>query len=62
VKKNLFNINLNNSSDVHNLQTLKACEPCTSECKKISIEINKRNLADLKDREIAHILSPFSKD
>ena len=42
----------------HNL--LKACEPCASECKKISKKINDRKLSDIKKEEVAHILSPFN--
>jgi len=61
VKKNLFNTDLNNSSDVYGSHSLKACEPCASECKKISRKINYRKLSEMKDDEVAHILSPFCK-
>ena len=60
VKKNLFNINLNNSSETFGSQSLKACEPCASECKKINRKINGRKLGDINDKEVAHILSPFN--
>ena len=60
VKKNLFNIDLNKSSDVYGSQSLKACDPCAAECKKINEKINDRKLSDIKDDEVAHILSPFS--
>ena len=60
VKKNLFNIDLNKSSDVYGLQSLKACDPCLTECKKINRRINNRKLSDIKDEEVAHILSPFN--
>ena len=60
MKKNLFNIDLNNSSEVKSSHSLKACEPCSSECKKINRKINGRKLSDIKDEEVAHILSPFS--
>jgi hypothetical protein len=60
VKKNLFNTNLDNSSDVYGSHSLKACEPCASECKKINKKINGRKLSDIKDEEVAHILSPFN--
>ena len=59
VKKNLFNIDLNKSSDVYGSQTLKACDPCAAECEKINRRINNRKLSDIKDEEVAHILSPF---
>jgi hypothetical protein len=60
VKKNLFNIDLNKSSDVYGLQSQKACDPCAAECEKINKKINNRKLSDIKDEEVAHILSPFN--
>jgi len=60
VKKNLFDIDENKSSDVYGSQTLKACDPCAAECEKINRKINKRKLSDIKDEEVAHILSPFN--
>jgi len=60
VKKNLFNIDLHNSSDVYGSQSLKACDPCAAECKKINRKINNRKLSDIKDEEVAHILFPFN--
>ena len=33
MKKNLFNVDSNNSSEVYGLQHLqKACDPCAAEC------------------------------
>jgi hypothetical protein len=60
VKKNLFNIDENKSSDVYGSQTLKACNPCAAECEKINRKINNRKLSDIKDEEVTHILSPFN--
>ena len=60
MKKNLFNTNLDNSSDVYGSQSLKACDPCAAECKKINKKINNRKLSDIKEEEVAHILSPFN--
>ena len=60
MKKNLFNIDENKSSDVYGSQTLKACGPCAAECEKINRKINNRKLSDIKDEEVAHILSPFN--
>ena len=60
VKKNLFNIDLNKSSDVYGSQSLKACDPCAVECEKINRKIDNRKLSDIKDEEVAHILSPFN--
>ena len=56
MKKNLFDIDYNNSSEVR--VTLKACDPCAGECKKIDKKINGRKLSELKDEEVPHILSP----
>ena len=60
MKKNLFNTDLDKSSDVYRSQSLKACDPCAEECEKISRKINNRKLSDIKDDEVAHILSPFN--
>ena len=60
MKKNLFDIDENKSSDVYGSQTLKACDPCAAECEKINRKINNRKLSDIKDEEVAHILSPFN--
>ena len=60
VKKNLFNIDLNKSSDIYGSQTLKACDPCAAECEKINRKMNNRKLSDIKEEEVAHILSPFN--
>ena len=61
MKKNLFNIDLDKSSDVYGSQTLKACDPCAAECEKINRKINNRKLSDIKDEEVAHILNVFDK-
>ena len=53
MKKNLFDINYNNSS--------KTCEPCLSECKKINNKINNRKLSEIKDEDVPHILNIFEK-
>ena len=60
MKKNLFDIDLDNSSEAYGSQSLKACDPCAAECKKINKKINNRKLSDIKDDEVAHILSPFN--
>ena len=60
MKKNLFNIDLNKSSNVSGSQSLKACDPCAAECEKINRKIDNRKLSDIKDEEVAHILSPFN--
>jgi hypothetical protein len=53
VKKNLFNIDYNKSSEV--------CDPCASECEKIDKKINNRKLSEIKNEEVAHILNIFEK-
>jgi hypothetical protein len=60
MKKNLFDIDLNKSSKVYGSQSQKACDPCAEECKKINRKMNNRKLSDIKDEEVAHILSPFN--
>jgi hypothetical protein len=60
VKKNLFNIDLDKSSNVYGTQSQKACDPCAAECENINRKINNRKLSDIKDEEVAHILSPFN--
>ena len=60
MKKNLFDIDHNNSSEVDYGSLKKACDPCASECEKIDKKINGRKLSELKDEEVPHILSPFS--
>ena len=61
MKKNLFNVNLNNSSDeLSGSYPLNVCEPCSLECENINRKINNRKLSDIRDEEVAHILSPFN--
>ena len=65
MKKNLFNIYINNSSGVvddqsHGSQVgQETCEPCSLECKKMNININGRKLSDLNIEEIDHLTSVF---
>ncbi len=60
MKKNLFDIDLDKSTDVYGSQSLKACDPCAAECQKINKKINNRKLSDIEDEEAVHILSPFN--
>ena len=60
MKKNLFNTDLDKSSNTYGSQSQKACDPCAAECEKINKKINNRKLSDIKDEEVAHILSPFN--
>ena len=50
-KKFISEIDLNKSSE--------GCVPCVSECKKINQRINKRNLSEIKEQEVPHILKVF---
>ena len=60
MKKNLFNLNLTNSSEMNGSQLgQETCEPCSSECEKIKKKINNRKLSDIKDEEVLNILTPF---
>tara|TARA_Y100000287_G_C14035295_1_gene263686 strand:+ start:6 stop:194 length:189 start_codon:yes stop_codon:yes gene_type:complete len=60
VKKNLFTLDLNNSSEKSgSYSSQETCEPCSSECEKIKNRINNRKLSDIKDEEILNILTPF---
>ena len=43
-------------SEIDYNKSSKGCSPCLSECKKINDRINKRNLSDIKDKEVPHIL------
>jgi hypothetical protein len=61
VKKNLFNFDKNNSSNVNgSLVGQITCEPCAKECEKIKRKINNRKLSEIKSEEVAHIFSPFN--
>jgi hypothetical protein len=60
VKKNLFNFDLDNYSDVGgSLVGQETCGPCTSECEKIKRRINNRKLSDIEDDKVLDILTPF---
>ena len=60
MKKNLFNIDLNNSSNEDGSFSLKTCEPCASECKKINKKIKGRKLSSIKNKEVPHLLKVFN--
>ena len=61
MKKNLFYFDKYNSSGVNSsLAGQITCEPCAEECEKIKTIINNRELSEIKDEEVAHILSPFN--
>jgi hypothetical protein len=60
VKKNLFNFDTNNSSDVSgSLVGQITCEPCSSECEKIKNKINNRKLSEIDKSDIDRITKVF---
>ncbi len=60
MKKNLFNVDLNNSSEVYGLQhPQKACDPCAAECKKINKKINNRKLSEINNNYIDQVINVF---
>jgi hypothetical protein len=60
VKKNLFNFDTNNSSDVSgSLVGQITCEPCSSECEKIKNKINNRKLSEIDKSDIDRITNVF---
>ena len=60
MKKNLFNSDLNNSSDTSgSLEGQITCEPCSLEVEKMRSKINNRKLSEIKKDEALDILTPF---
>ena len=60
MKKNLFNFNLNNSSNESgSLVGQITCEPCSSECEKIKRKINGRKFSEIKNDEIDQVINIF---
>jgi len=51
-KKFISDFNYNNSA--------KAYPACSEECKKIEKRINKRNLSEINNKEVPHILKLFN--
>ena len=46
-------------SDFDYNNSAEACPACSAECKKIEKRINKRELSEIKDKEVPHILKLF---
>ena len=60
MKKNLFNFDLSNSSDVRgSLEGQITCEPCSSECEKIKKKINNRKLSEIGNDDIDRVINVF---
>jgi len=51
-KKFISDFDYNNSAGT--------CPACSKECKKIEKKINKRNLSEIDNREVPHILKLFN--
>jgi|TARA_Y100001970_G_scaffold189350_1_gene230189 hypothetical protein len=47
-------------SDFNYNKSAKACPTCSEECKKIEKRINKRNLSEIDNKEVPHILKLFN--
>ena len=47
-------------SDFDYNNSAEACNPCSEECKKIEKRINKRNLSEINNEEVPHILKLFN--
>ena len=60
MKKNLFNFDLDNSSETSgSLVGQITCEPCSSECEKIKNKINNRKLSEIDKSDIDRITNVF---
>ena len=60
MKKNLFNFDLNNSSDESgSLVGQITCGPCSLEVEKIKNKINNRKLSKIRKSDIDHITNVF---
>ena len=60
MKKNLFNFDTNNSSDVSgSLVGQITCEPCSLEVEKIKNKINNRKLSEIDKSDIDRITNVF---
>jgi hypothetical protein len=46
-------------SEINYNKSAEPCPACATECKKINNRINKRNLSEIKNEEVPHILKVF---
>ena len=46
-------------SEINYNKSAEPCPACATECKKINNRINKRNLSDINEQEVPHILKVF---
>ena len=60
MRKNLFNFNLNISSDNNGSPDGQiTCEPCLSQCEKIKKKINNRKLSEIGNDDIDRVINVF---
>ena len=60
MRKNLFNFNLNISSDNNGSPDGQiTCEPCLSQCQKIKKKINNRKLSEIGNDDIDRVINVF---
>ena len=60
MRKNLFNFNLNISSDNNGSPEGQiTCEPCLSQCEKIKKKINNRKLSEIGNDDIDRVINVF---
>ncbi len=60
MRKNLFNFNLNISSDNNGSPDGQiTCEPCLSQCEKIKKKINNRKLSEIENEDIDRVINVF---
>ena len=60
MRKNLFNFNLNISSDNNGSPEGQiTCEPCLSQCEKIKKKINNRKLSEIRNDDIDRVINVF---
>ena len=46
-------------SEINYNKSAEPCPVCATECEKINNRINKRNLSEIKNEEVPHILKVF---
>ena len=47
-------------TDIDYNKSSEACTTCSSECKKINDRINNRDLSEIEQKEVPHILKVFN--
>ena len=47
------------TSEIDLNKSSSACSPCSQECEKINIRLNKRKLEEIDSKEVPHLLEVF---